>query len=288
MHGKTIMNNKIRTDVVLTNNFDIEIYENIIRNSVCAVIDTITATSSITTMFGSGCGKIILSKEVNEAFQLKNILKDYLLCGEENGLKPEGFDYGNFPLEFSKINLKDKNIIFKSTNGTLSFFELIEARHVFAVSLLNLAYSVRIISELALKENKDVFIVCSGTKGRITYEDVYTAGLLIKYLIQLTDSDLSDSARVALDVVRANDGIEAQKVLEKFENIERLKEMGYYQDLIFSAKLNTYNLISNLKILDLKNPPVSNINGNHKDIYALFDGTAENHLFERILLLEKF
>lgn len=282
------MSNKIKTDVVLTNNFNTEIYDKTIRNSVCAVIDTITATSSITTMFGSGCDKIILTKEVDEAFQLKNILKDFLLCGEENGLKPAGFDYGNFPLEFSRINLKGKNIIFKSTNGTLSFFELTTAKYVFAVSLLNLAYSVRIISELALKEKKNIFIVCSGTKGRVTYEDVYTAGLLIKYLIQLTDTDLSDSARVALDVVRANEGIKTQEVLEKFENIERLKEMGYYQDLIFAAKLNTYNLISNLRILDLRRKPETGINGNHYDIYTLFNNTSENHIFEKILLLEKF
>jgi len=285
---RKFINKKIKIDVALTNNFDPETCRDTIQNSVCAVIDTITATSSITTIFGSECSRIVLSREVNEAFLLKKILRNYLLCGEEDGLKPEGFDYGNFPTEFSKINLRDKKIIFKSTNGTASFFKLVDAEYVFAISLLNMAYSVKIISELAVGKNKDIFLVCSGTERKITYEDVYTAGMAIKYLMDLIDVKLSDSARIALDVVKANSGIGIQEALEKFENMDRLKEMGYYKDLIFSARLDVYNLISNLRILDLNNKQMQLNSNNHRDLYDLFINSKENHSFDRILLLERF
>jgi 2-phosphosulfolactate phosphatase len=278
----------IKVDVALANSFDAEIYKSTIQNSICAVIDTITATSSITTMFSSKCSRIILSKEKDEAFQLKEILSGYLLCGEENGFVPEGFDYGNFPSEFSKIDLKDKKIIFKSTNGTVSFFKLVEAEHVFAISLLNLGYSLKIISDLAVSEDKNIFFVCSGTKGKVTYEDVYTAGMAIKYLMKIIDLDLSDSARIALDVVKSNSNIGIREAFEKFENIERLKEMGYYEDLIFSARLDVYDLVSNLKILDLRKNQRQLYSENHRDIYDSFESSKENHSFEKLLLLERF
>ncbi len=282
------LNKKIRVDVVFTNNFDPEVYNNIIKNSICAVIDTITATSSITTIFGSECSRIILSKEVDEAFLLKKILHDHLLCGEEDGLKPEGFDYGNFPSEFAKMDLKNKKIILKSTNGTVSFFKLLEAEYVFAISLLNLGYSVKIISDLASEKNKDIFLVCSGTERKITYEDVYTAGMAIKYLMRLTDLRLSDSARIALDVVRSNSGSDIKEAIERFENMERLKEMGYYKDLIFSTRLDVYDLASSLKVLPLNGERKQFNSDNHKDIYDLFKSSKENHSFKKILLLERF
>ena len=99
------------------------------------------------------------------------------------------------------MNLKDKKIILKSTNGTVSFFKLVEAEYVFAMSLLNLKYSTKVISDMAAEKNKDIFLVCSGTEGKITYEDAYTAGMAIQYLMKLTDLKLSDSARIALDIV---------------------------------------------------------------------------------------
>lgn len=287
MNERTI-NKKIRVDVVFTNSFDPEIYKNTIKDSVCAVIDTITATSSITTIFGSECSRIVLSKEVEEAFLLKKILRDYLLCGEEDGLKPEGFDYGNFPSEFSGMNLKDKKIILKSTNGTVSFFKLVEAEYVFAISLLNLKYSAKVISGLAAEKNKDIFLVCSGTERKITYEDAYTAGMAIQYLMKLTDLKLSDSARIALDVVRANSGLNIKEAIEHFENMERLKEMGYYKDLIFSTRLDVYNLVSVLRIMSLNGAQKQSASDNHRDLYDLFKSSKEKHPFDKILLLERF
>jgi phosphosulfolactate phosphohydrolase-like enzyme len=83
MNFTGIKNNKITIEVALSNSLDLEIYEPVIRNSICAVIDTITAASSISAIFGSQCSGIILSENKNKAYKLKEILKDHLLCGEE-------------------------------------------------------------------------------------------------------------------------------------------------------------------------------------------------------------
>ncbi len=279
-------NKKIKIEVAFTNNFDLEVYEPIIKDSVCAVIDTLMATSTITTIFSSNCNRIILSKEKNEAYKLKKILNDYLLCGEENGLRPEGFDYGNLPLKFSGVDLRDKKIILKTTNGTVSFFKLLASEYIFAISLLNLSYSMKVILELAIKNKKNIFLVCSGRKGTITYDDVYTAGLAIKYLMESVDLIISDSAKVALDV--ANSGIGILEALEKSESGEMVKMLEYFDDLKYCTRLNIHNVIPRLKVLDL------NVNleyvspEDYKDLYDIFMKTREVHAFDKLLLLEPF
>jgi len=54
------------------------------------------------------------------------------------------------------MDLKNKKIILKSTNGTVSFFKLLEAEYVFAISLLNLGYSVKISYVLLTFQQQEV------------------------------------------------------------------------------------------------------------------------------------
>jgi len=279
---------KIKVDLVFTNDFNSKIYGPVIKDSICAVIDTLTATSSIITMFGSNCSRIVLAKEKDEAFMLKKILKEYLLCGEEKGLDIEGFDYSNLPSVFSEIDLKDKKVILKTTNGTVSFFKLVSAEYVFAISLLNLEYSMKNISELAIQKNKNIFLVCSGSAGRINYEDVLTAGLAIKCLYDFIDFDLSDSARIALDVVLANDGATIEETIKKFENKEMFKALGYYNDIEFCSRLNVHELLPRLVVLKLNKSSKNQNQHNYTDIVKAFESAPEYHHLDKILLLELY
>ena len=179
-------------------------------------------------------------------------------------------------------------MIFKSTNGTKSFFRLIDSEDVFAISLLNLGYSVKAMFDLAVRKNKDIFLVCSGTKGKITYEDVYTAGMAVEYFMQLADLQLSDPARIALDVITANKELDTMAALEQFEYIERLKKWGYYEDLKFSARLDIYNVVSGLKVLDLNDEQAHKQTKDHKELYDQFALTRNSHPFEKILFLQRF
>jgi len=110
-------------DVILSNNFNPENLKVGIGNSVCAVIDVIRATSTIATLFGSGVNSIIVAGTLDEAYSLKKAFPDRLLCGEKGGLKPNGFDHGNSPLEFSTVDLSGRQAILKTTNGTVAFMK---------------------------------------------------------------------------------------------------------------------------------------------------------------------
>ncbi|MDD5658539.1 MAG: 2-phosphosulfolactate phosphatase [Actinomycetota bacterium] len=280
-------NRKKTIYVELTNNFNKNLCDPIISNSVCAVIDTLRATSTIAAILESGSKRIILSKNKDEAYKLKKIFKDYLLCGEENGLPPEGFDYGNSPYEFSCLNLSGKKIIMMTTNGTVSFFKVLKSNNIFALSLLNLTAVIKQISDVAKKEAKDIFILCSGKKRLITYDDVYNAGVAVKYLMDFNKDEyiLSDSAYVALDIVKNNRNV--TKALEKSCSGQVLKNIGYDVDIKYSSKIDKYSVVPVLKVLDLNKQSEVKSDRKYNDIFYELSINKNNN-FNKLLLLEDY
>ena len=190
----------MKVHVLLTNRFGPDdLGEVKLRNCICAVIDTIRATSTIAAMLGCGGESVIVAADKKQAFELKAFFKDYLLCGEVGGLAPKGFDCGNSPVEISNLDLKGKNFILMTTNGTQSIFKVSECAEVFTLSILNINHVLDCMIESALEKNCDILLLCSGEKGKIAYDDAYTAGLAVKYLLTRPFSfEFTDSAKIVL------------------------------------------------------------------------------------------
>ena len=249
---------KIR--VLLNNNFDESQYISYFENSVCLVIDTLRATSTIATIFGRGAEKIMISQSKNEAFRLKEEFKDYILCGEEKGIKIEGFDYDNSPFTISMLDLKGKSAILKTTNGTLSFIKARSARIVFALSILNLNHTMDCALKFAEKENTDITILCSGKLGKNSYDDAFTAGFAIKHLLRKhkksnQELEMDDNATLVLNAALNEKNI--FKALMNSISGKCALKLGAINDIYFSSELDKYNKTGKLDIVsyseDLKN-----------------------------------
>ena len=242
----------MKVHVILTNKFSPEsLIEVDIRNCVCAVIDVIRATSTIATMIGCGSKKVIISGDKIQAFKLKKVFTDYILCGEVGGLPPKGFDYGNSPLEISNLNIKSKNFILMTTNGTRSFFKVSNCKSVFSLSILNLNHTMDQIINLANKNNYDILFLCSGEKGKVAYDDAFTAGLAVKYLLTKPFSfSYSDSSKLVLSAaINESDIINA---LEKSSSAHSLRNVGLGEDIYFCSQLNKYKIAAKLNVLNIK------------------------------------
>jgi 2-phosphosulfolactate phosphatase len=254
--------------VILTNKFDQEDVAGIsIKESVCAVIDTIRATSTIATMLREGSAAVIIAENKKDALRLKKIFNSYILCGEENGLPPHGFDYGNSPIEISGITAKDKNFILMTTNGTRSILKVREAVKTYTVSILNLYYAINSVINSALEHQSDILLLCSGEKGKIAYDDAFTAGLAVKYILSKPYKfEFSDSAKLVLSAALSEfDIIDA---LEKSCSAHSLRSVGLGNDIAFCAQKNKYQVApvlrnasithkhgnANIKILKKANP----------------------------------
>lgn len=268
----------MKVHVVLTNNFKKEeISEIDVNNSICAVIDTIRATSTIVTMIGCGANSVIIAENKVEAFELKKILPDYVLCGEEGGLAPKGFDYGNSPVEISGMDAAGKDFILMTTNGTRSVLRASDFREVFILSILNLNYALDVIASSVKLSFCDVCILCSGEHKRIAYDDAYNAGLAVKYLLTRPHNfEFTDSARLVLSAALSE--FDLSDALEKSSSARALHEVSTGEDIPFLGRYNIYKVAPRLSKLDIREFKKANkinqkaINNFSKDaIYVIKD-----------------
>ncbi len=248
----------MKVHVLLTNRFSpYDLGEVKLRNCICAVIDTIRATSTIAAMLGGGGESVVVAADKKQAFELKDIFKDHLLCGEVGGLAPKGFDCGNSPVEISNLDIKGKNFILMTTNGTQSIFKVSECAEVFALSILNINHVLDSMIESALEKNCDILLLCSGEKGKIAYDDVYTAGLAVKYLLTRPFAfEFTDSAKIVLGTSLSE--INIPDALEKSTSARSLRAaspVSSGEDIAFVGCLNRFivaPVVSKEKIKSLR------------------------------------
>jgi len=231
----------IQVDVLLSNQISHDTLNVKVRECICAVIDIIRATSTITTILAKGAQRVLVANDKKQAYGLKKKSKDFLLCGEQGSLAPEGFDYGNSPLELSKVRLAGKTVILKTTNGTVSLYGVKKALEVYSLSLLNLKYSMDLISQRLMAKQCNLLLVCSGEGGRIAYDDVFAAGLAVKQLLTKgLGVEFSDSSKIALSTALSEPKIIG--ALEKSKSAKLLRGVGLGEDIPFCAGLDKYNI----------------------------------------------
>ena len=231
----------MKVDVALTNRFEERDLKVTVKGSVAVVIDVIRATSSIATLFGSGVKKVTIAATLEEAYRYKRMDPGKILCGEVNGRPPGDFDYGNSPLEFSRLDLSGREAILKTTNGTASFLRAKESPAVFSMSALNFRVSLEKVLENAMENKRDILFICSGELGRIAYDDAYIAGMAIRDIMKSPGGfEFSDSAKLVLSSVLGDRNIE--EALAKSTSAASLKGVGLGEDIPFCARLNGYNI----------------------------------------------
>jgi 2-phosphosulfolactate phosphatase len=142
------------------------------------VIDVLRATTSIAVALSNGCRQLIPVATVEEAQTKKKDFPGALLGGERQARLIPGFDLGNSPFEYSRVVVEGKTIIMTTTNGTLALKTAEEATKVYAGSFVNAAA----LCERLSAEDRDITLLCAGTRGRFSLEDALCAGLLTERL----------------------------------------------------------------------------------------------------------
>ncbi len=82
------------------------------------VIDVVRAFTTAAAAFEAGAERIICVEEIQEARALRQRYPGSLLMGEDRGLAPEGFDFGNSPGELDGLDLDGVTMIQRTSNGT--------------------------------------------------------------------------------------------------------------------------------------------------------------------------
>lgn len=203
-----------------------EIVPSLVKDQVVVILDIFRATSTIVTALANGAKKIFPAGSQEEAYQIKGIYPQALLGGEIKTNKIEGFDLGNSPLEYSTEAVKNRTIIFFTTNGTKAVKRAEGAIQIYLGSFLN----AKAVVKSLLNRDQDIFLACAGTQGTYSLEDTCCAGYMIQLLLEFAAPGLSDSARGALALYEQYQN-DLPRYLRRSKNGNALLRTGRWQEI---------------------------------------------------------
>jgi 2-phosphosulfolactate phosphatase len=213
-------------------------------NFITFTIDLLRATTTLTNAFHNGLNSAIVLANYDEAIKEYSKLNStsnatskphqIVLGGEVNNLKAPNFNFGNSPLEYSKENIEGKKLVFTSSNGAKAINLNNESKSRFVLSYLNLQANIEYLLEIS-KEDDNILLICSGSNGKVSLEDMYLAGAMIFELGKVKPIKLSDNSKLALSLFTANFLIEKDFILG-LEHSRKLIKQGFEEDIFFSLK----------------------------------------------------
>lgn len=247
------------------------------------VVDVIRATTTLAVFFEREFRRVLVASSIATAREARRALgPSYLLAGEEEGARPPGFDLGNSPAEAATSELRGRQIIFATTNGTRALRACEGGRAVLAGALRNaravgaLAYllatsgrgragdshprdasSAAPAEALTFEAHPDVHIVCAGRDGRAAYDDTLCAGYLTRAIIERAEAvggspiALGDGAHIALAVAEeAERSGPLRTALAISAAARSLERIGLTADLDWCAATDATDLVPRVVAVD--------------------------------------
>ncbi len=251
------------------------------------VVDVIRATTTLAVFFERGCSRVLVASTIAIAREARHALgPSYLLAGEEEGARPPGFDLGNSPAEAATSELRGRQIIFATTNGTRALRACEGGRAVLAGALRNaravgaLAYLLATSGQgragdshprdaageaageapaeaATLEAHPDIYIVCAGRNGRAAYDDTLCSGYLTQAIIERAEAvggspiALGDGAHIALAVVEeAERSGPLRTALATSAAARALERIGLTADLAWCAATGSTDLVPRVVAVD--------------------------------------
>jgi len=209
------------------------------------VVDVLRATTTIPTLFASGITDLVVVDDVNAA-RKRSAEEGRVLFGEIGGLPPEGFDYGNSPVEAANLELQGRGAVLFTGNGTRTLCSVAGRGQVAAGSLANIS---------ACAEWATVFervcVVCAGDEGskRFSLEDFAVAGAITRRLVRDSpDVSTGDAAGLALELPGYEDWISpslpqqterSSRLIVGASHARALVKLGLSADVQFATQEDT-------------------------------------------------
>jgi 2-phosphosulfolactate phosphatase len=216
---------------------------------VCLVIDVLRATSVMAVLLGRGVQAIYPAASIDEGrrrladVEARAGRSAVVLCGEEHALPPEGYDYGNSPGEFERVDLPPHAVV-ATTNGTPALLACREAPLVMPAAPLNASAALA----RAQAAGRDVLVVCAGLRGAYAEDDTLAAGLFVDRLVA-AGYEPGTEAREALALYEGARG-DLAGAFRRTEHGARLVEIGFDADIDLCASVDGYAAVGALTVED--------------------------------------
>lgn len=190
-------------------------------------IDVLRSSSCIVWGLVNGAYKIIPVEDLGSAVSIASRLGDCVLAGERDSLLIPGFDIGNSPAEYTGARVGGRAVVISTSNGTEAICGSESAANVLIGSMLNCTA----VAKRAVELGSDVILMCAGTGGEFSADDIYAAGAIASEIQKLTDAEPCDLTRVACLVYASWKEDHAE--LLRTKHCKRLTSLGLEGDISF-------------------------------------------------------
>lgn len=210
--------------------------------SVTVVADILRASSTIITALSQGAQAVIPCLTVEEANATAAHSSDILRGGERHGTLVDGFDLSNSPADYLTAQVSGRSVAFTTTNGTRALLGCREADRVFVGCFLNLGHLERRLRSF----HCPLHIICAGTNGQVTGEDVLFAGALTRRILDNGQASpvLTDMTAIALGFFDTDRGATLTQRLQATQGGRYLTELGLEADIAFASQTDSIPVVA--------------------------------------------
>lgn len=224
-----------------------------LAGSRCVIVDVLRATTTIVQALAAGANAVLPCLTIEDARRRASEFSaaEALLGGERGGKPIEGFALGNSPAEYVANRVAGKTVVLTTTNGTKALLHSSAGSEILIGAFVNLSALCAHLQHSSHPTNQSLIdIVCAGTDGHITREDVLFAGAVADRLTQ-AGFQLDDQAEIARDAWRSvsadSDGVQLQSRLADAMRASRggrnLIEIGMAGDIELAAQIDRYGIV---------------------------------------------
>ncbi len=163
------------------------------------IIDVFRAFSTACYAFGAGITKIYPVGNLDLAYRMKQQNPDFILVGERNEQKPEGFDFGNSPSQLLSSDLYGKTMVHTTSSGTQGIANAMQASEILTGSFVNAGAIVKYIR----KQNPEkVSLVCMGYSCQYPTDEDTLLAVYIKNELERNPNNFQSM----VEQIRTGDG----------------------------------------------------------------------------------
>lgn len=211
-----------------------------LKGGVAVVIDVLRASTTIVHALANDAVSVVPCESVEEAQAVAagHVPDKVLLGGERHGQLIDGFDLDNSPLAYTAEVVAGRTIAFTTTNGTRALRACEDATRVIIGTFVNRAAVARVLRD----DGRPVHLVCAGTNGHLTAEDILFAGAIAADL----DPQTPDvQTQMAIDYYRSHfmDDNTFRETIRASRGGQNLLRLGLDADVDRASELDRFTIV---------------------------------------------
>ncbi len=235
---------------------------------IAIVIDVLRASTTMITALAHGAVAVLPRRSIEEVRVAAGSIPGSVLGGERHCIRIEGFDVGNSPAEYTADRVAGRTVIITTTNGTAALAACSLAKDVLVGAMVNRTAVAKAARRLAATNGWGaIHLVCAGTDGEVTEEDILTAGAILDAAAHDDDAscDVLDAdavaARSRYRAIAKSDGSDTTHgIVEAFRDSaggKNLVALGMEADIAAAAAVDSLPVVPRLAPLGNRLIPLS-------------------------------